>query len=134
MKARSRELLKIHRKRGFHSKGQSLSDTKWECKYHLAWMPKYSKKELYEDLRKHLGEVLRELARRKECEILEAHPMPNHDHMLISIAPKYVVSQVVGFMKGKGAIHLARKFFVEGRILLAGKRARLRVYNDGFWC
>jgi putative transposase len=116
-------MLKTHRKRGFHSNAQSLSNTKWECKYHLTWIPKYSKKELYEDLRKYLGEVLRESVRRKECEILEAHPMPNHAQMLISIPPKYVVSQVVAFMKGKGAIHLGRGFFVEGRILLAEKRA-----------
>jgi putative transposase len=58
-----------------------------------------------------LGEVLRELARRKECEILEGHLMPDHAHMLISIPPKYAVSQVVGFIKGKSAIHVAREFF-----------------------
>jgi putative transposase len=58
-----------------------------------------------------LGEVFRELARRKECEILEGHLLPDHAHMLISIPPKYAVSQVVGFIKGKSAIHIAREFF-----------------------
>ena len=68
---------------------QSLSHTKWECKYHLTWIPKYRKKEMYGDLRKYLGEVLQELARRRECQILEGHLMPDHAHMLISIPPKY---------------------------------------------
>ena len=80
---------------------QSLSHTKWECKYHVTWIPKYRKKELYGDLRKNLGEVFRELARRRECEILEGHMLPDHSHMLISIPPKYAVSQVVGYIKGK---------------------------------
>ncbi len=90
---------------------QSLSHTKWECKYHLTWIPKYPKKELYGDLRRYLGEVLRELARRRECEILEGHLMADHAHMLISIPPKDAVSQVVGFVKGKSAIHIAREYF-----------------------
>ena len=90
---------------------QSLNHTKWECKYHLTWIPKYRKKELFGDLRNHLGEVLRELARRRECEILEGHLMPDHAHMLISIPPKCAVSQVVGFIKGKSAIHIAREVF-----------------------
>ena len=93
------------------SNAQSLIHTKWGCKYHLTWIPKYRKKELFGDLRKYLGEVLRELARRKECEILEGHLMPDHAHMLIPIPPKYAVSQVVGFIKGKSAIHIAREFF-----------------------
>ena len=90
---------------------QSLSHTKWECKYHLTWIPKYRKKELYGDLRTYLGEVFHELARRRECEVLEGHMMPDHGHMLISIPPKHAVSQVVGFIKGKSAIHRARQYF-----------------------
>ena len=82
---------------------QSLSHTKWECKYHLTWIPKYRKKELYGDLRRYLGEVFRDLAQRRKCEILEGHLMADHAHMLISISPKYAVSQVVGFIKGKSA-------------------------------
>lgn len=90
---------------------QSLSHTKWECKYHLTWIPKYRKKQIFEDMRKYLGEVLKELARRRGCEILEGHLRPDHAHMLISIPPKYAVSQVVGYLKGKSAIHLAREYF-----------------------
>ena len=88
----------------------SLSHTKWECEYHLTWIPKYRKKQLYGDLRTYLGEVFRDLAQRRECEILEGHLMPDYAHMLISIPPKYAVSQVVGFIKGKSAIHIARQY------------------------
>ena len=90
---------------------QSSSHTKWECKYHLTWIPKYRKKELYGDLRKYLGEVFHELAKRRECEILEGHMMPDHAPMLISIPPKFAVSQVAGFIKGKSAITIARQYF-----------------------
>jgi putative transposase len=89
---------------------QSLSHTVWECKYHVVWIPKYRRKSLYEQLRKHLGQVFRELARQKESMIEEGHLMPDHVHMLISIPPKYGVAQVVGYIKGKSAIHIARSF------------------------
>jgi putative transposase len=89
---------------------QSLSHTLWECKYHLVWIPKYRRKVLYGDIRKHLGGVLRELAMQRESSILEKHRMKDHLHMLISIPPKYSVAQVVGFMKGKSAIQIARTF------------------------
>jgi putative transposase len=89
---------------------QSLSHTLWECKYHLVWVPKYRRKVLYGDIRKHLGGVLRELAIQRESDILEGHLMKDHLHMLISIPPKYSVAQVVGFMKGKSAIQIARTF------------------------
>ena len=89
---------------------QSLSHTKWECKYHLTWIPKYRKKELYGGLRRYLGEVFTDLAQRRECEILEGHLMADHADMLISIPPKYAVSQVVGYIKGKSAIHIARNY------------------------
>ncbi len=89
---------------------QSLSHTMWECKYHLVWIPKYRKKAICGDLREHLGKIFKELAKQKEYEILEGHLMPDHVHMLISIPPKYAVSQVVGFIKGKSAINIARNF------------------------
>jgi REP-associated tyrosine transposase len=89
---------------------QSLSHTKWECKYHIVWIPKYRKKALFFELRKYLGEILRELAKQKECEVLEGHLMPDHVHIMLSIPPKYSVSQVVGFIKGKSAIQIARNF------------------------
>ena len=89
---------------------QSLSHTVWECKYHLVWIPKYRRKSLYSELRKYLGTVFRELASRKESKVLEGHLMPDHVHMLVSVPPKYSVAQVVGFIKGKSAIHIARTF------------------------
>jgi putative transposase len=88
----------------------SLSHTKWECKYHVVWIPKYRKKELFGQLRQRLGEVFHELARQKECVIVEGCLHLDHVHMLISIPPKYAVSQVVGFVKGKSAIHIARNY------------------------
>ncbi len=89
---------------------QSLAHTKWECKYHIVWIPKYRRKVLYGQLRKHLGAVLRELARQKECAVEEGHLLLDHVHRLLSIPPKYAVAQVVGFIKGKSAIHIARSY------------------------
>ena len=89
---------------------ESLSHTKWECKYYVVFIPKYRRKILYGELRQHLGEVFRKLALQKESRIEEGHLMLDHVHMMISIPPKYAVSQVVGFIKGKSAIHLARTY------------------------
>jgi putative transposase len=88
----------------------SLNHTKWECKYHLVWIPKYRRRMLYGKLRGQLGSLLKDLAEQKESQILEGHLQPDHVHMLISIPPKYAVSQVVGFVKGKSAIHIARVY------------------------
>ncbi len=90
--------------------GESLSHTLWECKYHIVWIPKCRKKTLYGPLRKYLGSVFKELASQRECEIIEGHLLPDHVHILISIPPKYAVAQVVGFIKGKSAIHIARTY------------------------
>ncbi|MBL8442880.1 MAG: IS200/IS605 family transposase [Zoogloeaceae bacterium] len=89
---------------------ESLSHSRWECKYHVVFIPKCRRKTLYARLRQHLGEVFRQLALRKESQILEGHLMPDHVHMLIAIPPKYAVSQVIGYMKGKSAIHIARVY------------------------
>jgi putative transposase len=89
---------------------QSLNHSKWECKYHVVFIPKCRRKTLYAQLRRHLGEVFRRLAEQKERKIEEGHLMPGHVHMMISIPPKYAVSQVIGFIKGKSAIHLARVY------------------------
>ena len=89
---------------------ESLSHAKWECKYHVVFIPKYRRKVLYGELRQHLGDVFRKLALQKESRIEEGHLMLDHVHMMISIPPKYAVSQVVGFIKGKSAIHLARTY------------------------
>jgi putative transposase len=88
----------------------SLSHVVWDCKYHIVWIPKYRRKVLYGELRKHLGEMFRGLARQKESRVMEGHLMPDHVHMLMSIPPKYAVAQVVGFIKGKSAIHIARTY------------------------
>ena len=92
---------------------RTLNHSKYDCKYHLVFIPKYRKKTLYVELRKHLGEIFRELAKHRESEVLEGHLMPDHVHMMISIPPKYAVSQVVGYIKGKSAIHLARVYMRE---------------------
>jgi putative transposase len=89
---------------------QSLSHTTGDCKYHLVWIPKYRKKALYGKLRKHLGDVLRKLALQKESKIMEGHLVGDHVHILISVPPKYAVSQVMGYIKGKSAIHIARTY------------------------
>ncbi len=88
----------------------SLSHTRWDCKYHIVFIPKCRRAVLYRELRKYLGEMFRNLAQQKECRIEEGHLLGDHVHMLISIPPKYAVAQVVGFIKGKSAIHLARNF------------------------
>ena len=89
---------------------ESLSHSKWECNCHLILIPKCLRKALYPGLRQHLGEVFRRLAEQKQCRIEESHLMPDHMHMMISIPPKYAVSEVIGFIKGKSAIHLARVY------------------------
>ena len=89
---------------------ESLSHSKWECKYHVVFIPKCRRRTLYVELRRHLGEVFRRLAEQKESRIEEGHLLADHVHMLISIPPKYAVSQVIGFIKGKSAIHLARVY------------------------
>ena len=89
---------------------ESLSHTTWECKYHVVFIPKGRRRTLYAHLRRHLGEVFRRLAAQKESRIEEGHLLPDHVHMLITIPPKYAVSQVIGYIKGKSAIHLARVY------------------------
>ena len=104
-------------------KYESLSHTKWECKYHIVFIPKCRRRTLYEQLREHLGQVFRELARQKESRVEEGHLMSDHVHMMLAIPPKYAVSQVVGYIKGKSAIHLARVY---------GERKRNFV-GQNFW-
>ena len=87
---------------------ESLHHSKWECKYHVVWIPKCRKKVLYGQLRSELGRVLRELSKQKESEVIQGTLKADHVHMVISIPPKYSVSQVVGYVKGKSAIWVAR--------------------------
>ena len=89
---------------------RSLSHTKWECKYHVVFIPKYRRKTLYRELRQELGTIFHKLAGQRESCIEEGHLMVDHVHMLISIPPKYSVAQVVGYLKGKSAIAIARTY------------------------
>jgi putative transposase len=89
---------------------QSLNHTKWDCKYHVVFIPKGRKKTLFGHVRRDLVDVFRRLAEQKESRIEEGHLMPDHVHMMISIPPKYAVSRVIGYIKGKSAIHLARSY------------------------
>ncbi len=89
---------------------KSLSHSRWECKYHVVFIPKYRKKTIFGHIRRELGEVFGRLAKQRESWIEEGHLMPDHVHMMISIPPKYAVSQVVGYLKGKSAIHIARVY------------------------
>jgi putative transposase len=88
----------------------SLCHSTWECKYHIVWIPKYRRKAMFGNIRKHLVEVFRDLAKQKESHIEAGHIAVDHVHVCISIPPKYAVAQVVGFMKGKSAIYIARNF------------------------
>ncbi len=88
----------------------SLNHTRWECKYHIVFIPKYRRKVLFGEIRRELGEVFHRLARQKESLIEEGHLMNDHVHLMISIPPKYAVAQVIGYIKGKSAIHIARNY------------------------
>ena len=88
----------------------SLNHTRWECKYHIVFIPKYRRRVIFGEVRKELGTVFHELASHRGCRIEEGHLMPDHVHMMITIPPKYSVSQVVGYIKGKSAIHIARTY------------------------
>ena len=107
---------------------KSLSHTKWQCKYHIIFIPKHRRRALYGVVRRELGAVFRRLAEQKECEIIEGHIMSDHVHMLISIPPKLAVSSVVGYIKGKSAIHVARHFLKRGR-----NYAGQRLWARGFF-
>jgi putative transposase len=89
---------------------QSLSHTTWDCKYHVVFIPKCRKQRIFGALRRELGTIFHELAGQKESQIVEGHLMPDHVHMCISIPPKYAVAHVVGYLKGKSAIQVARRF------------------------
>jgi len=107
---------------------ESLKHTSWECKYHVVFIPKYRRQSLYAQLRRDLGPVFRSLAEQKECTVEEGHLMPDHVHMLLSVPPKYAVSQVMGFIKGKSAIHIARVY--------AGRRRNFvgqHFWARGYW-
>ena len=87
---------------------QSLAHSKWDCKYHVVFVPKRRRKAIFGNIRRQLGPVFHALAQQKECQIVEGHLMPDHVHMCIAIPPKHPVASVIGFLKGKSAIAIAR--------------------------
>ena len=107
---------------------ESLRHTTWDCKYHVVFIPKCRRKVLYQGIRQELGVVFRSLAEQWECKVEEGHLMPDHVHMLLSVPPKYSVSNVMGFIKGKSAIHIARVY--------AGRRRNFvgqHFWARGYW-
>jgi putative transposase len=88
---------------------ESLAHTKWECKYHVVIVPKYRKKALYNNRRKRIGAIIRELYRYKGIEILDAHAMPDHIHMCLSVPPKFSIAMTIGYLKGKSAIRIHKE-------------------------
>jgi putative transposase len=94
---------------------KKLNHTKWQCKYHIVFIPKYRRRKLCGHIRGRLGKTFHDLARHKECWIEEGHIMADHVHMLLNMPSKIAVSSVVGYIKGKSAIHIARHFMKRGR-------------------
>ena len=88
---------------------QSQSHVRWYCRYHVVWVPKYRRRAIFGQLRRGVGTILRELCRQHKVELVEGHALPDHVHLLLSIAPKYSVANTVGFLKGKSAIRIHRE-------------------------
>ena len=88
----------------------SLSHTRWNCKYHIVFIPKYRRKEIYGKLRSDIGQILRQLCTYKGVEIIEAHAMPDHIHMLVRIPPKIAVSNFMGYLKGKSSLMIFERY------------------------
>ena len=95
---------------------QSLSHVRWDCKYHVVIIPKYRKRKLYGEVRKHVGEVIRDLCRQRGIEMVEEHLMPDHIHMCLSIPPKYSVAFAIGLIKGKSAVRIHRQVLGNKRV------------------
>ena len=106
------------------NKTDSLAHTKWMCKYHIVFTPKYRRKIIYNQIRKDIGEIMHELCKYKGVEIIEGHMMPDHIHMLLSIPPKYSVSSVMGYLKGKSALMIFERH----------ANLKYKYGNRHFWC
>ncbi|WP_080832172.1 IS200/IS605 family transposase [Cohnella massiliensis] len=102
----------------------SLAHTKWNCKYHIVFAPKYRRQVIYGKLKREIGKIIRELCERKGVEILEAEACPDHIHMLVSIPPKLSVSEFMGYLKGKSSLMIFDKF----------ANMKYRYGNRQFWC
>ena len=105
----------------------SLSHVRWECKYHVIWIPKYRRKVIFGDLRKKVGRILRELCEQKNIDMLEGHAMEDHVHLCLSIPPKYSVAYTVGFLKGKSAVRIHRELLQQRRM------SGLHFWATGYW-
>src|SRR5262249_60895304 len=108
-KSAFRELLKVYERKQTMHVYESLKHTTWECKYHVAFIPKCRRKTLYAELRRELGVVFRSLAEQKEGRGEEGHVRPDHVHMLLNVPPKYSVASGMGFINGKGGTHTAHR-------------------------
>ena len=102
----------------------SLSHTKWDCKYHIVFAPKYRRKEIYGKLKADIGKILRQLCKQKEVEVIEAHACVDHIHMLVSIPPKMSVSGFMGYLKGKSSLMIFERH----------ANLKYRYGNRTFWC
>ena len=102
----------------------SLAHTKWNCKYHLVFAPKYRRQVIYGKIKKDIGMMLRKLCEYKQVEIIEAEACSDHIHMLVSIPPKYSVSQIMGYLKGKSSLMIFEKY----------ANMKYKYGNRHFWC
>ncbi len=102
----------------------SLSHTKWDCKYHIVFAPKYRRKEIYGKLKTEIGKILRELCSHREVTIVEAEACPDHIHMLVCIPPKHSVSSFMGYLKGKSTLMIFERH----------ANLKYRYGNQNFWC
>ena len=105
----------------------SLSHVRWECKYHVIWIPKYRRKVIFGNIRKNIGRILRELCEQKNIDMLEGHAMEDHVHLCLSIPPKYSVAYTVGFLKGKSAVRIHRELLQQRRM------SGLHFWATGYW-
>lgn len=108
---------------------ESLSHSRWDCKYHVVFVSKYRKKMIYGKIREFLRQTLHELARQKGCEIVSGSLVQDHVHMLIRIPPKYAVAEIIGYLKGKSAIAIARQFGGRKRNFNGEKFWRICCFN-----
>ena len=106
---------------------ESLSHVRWDCKYHIVFIPKYRRKVIFGKLRSNIGVILRDLCRQKGVEVLEGYAMPDHIHMCLKIPPKYAVSYIIGFVKGKSAVRVHRELLKERRM------TGLHFWAPGYW-
>ena len=102
----------------------SLAHTRWNCKYHIVFAPKYRRQIMYGKIKSDIGMMLRKLCEYKEIEIIEAEACKDHIHMLVSIPPKYSVSQIMGYLKGKSSLMIFEKY----------ANLKYKYGNRHFWC